>query len=345
MQLLRSIATVSIGLCASTLPAAAQSSPATEADEKAVWVTRAVQATRVEHHTFASAATATAVSYHLYVPAAYTAEPERRFPVVYWLHGSGGGLSGIAKVARRFDEAIAAGELPPLLVVFVNGLAEGMYVDWKDGSRPVESMIVKDLVPHIDASFRTLAAREGRLLDGFSMGGYGAARLGFKFPETFRAVSIVGAGPMQEELTRTPRANRARAESLLRRVYGGEQAHFRAVSPRTLATENAEVLARDSLVRIVIGDKDETYRNNVAFHEHLESLKIPHEWKVLPGVAHDPMAVVDALGAQNWTFYRAAFGAEREDATKPATDRAGESPPRVPTPAPASAAPAPKIGG
>ena len=83
-----------------------------------------------------------------------------------------------------------AGAAPACLVVFVNGLPSGMYVDWKDGSTPVESMIVKDLVPHIDATWRTIATREGRMLDGFSMGGYGAARLGFKHANLFRAVSI-----------------------------------------------------------------------------------------------------------------------------------------------------------
>lgn len=307
MQTIRwfTVVAMFIGAC---LSRAGAQTPASK--DSVEWVTRAVEGTRVEHRVFESAATGTAVSYHVYVPEAYMAQPERRFPVVYWLHGSGGGLGGIGKLARRFDEAIKAEKLPPVLVVFVNGLADGMYVDWKDGSRPVESMIVKDLVPHIDATFRTIGSREGRALDGFSMGGYGAARLGFKFPEVFRVVSIMGAGPMQEEFTNTPRASRKRAEDLLARVYGGEQAYFRAVSPRTLASERAEGIARGSVVRMVIGDKDETYRNNVAFHEHLESLKIPHGWTVLPGVKHDPMAVIDALGDENWTFYRKVFATE-----------------------------------
>ena len=56
------------------------------------WVTREVKAPRVSFHTFDSAAAKTKVSYHLYTPAAYdaAASKDRRFPVVYWLHGSGG---------------------------------------------------------------------------------------------------------------------------------------------------------------------------------------------------------------------------------------------------------------
>ena len=128
------------------------------------------------------------------LPAAYDREPQRRFPVVYWLHGSGGGLSGIPPLAAHFDAAIEAGKTPPFLVVFVNGLINGMYVDWRDGSVPLETVIIKELVPHIDATFRTIATREGRMLDGFSLGGYGAARLGFKHPELFRAVSMLVRG-------------------------------------------------------------------------------------------------------------------------------------------------------
>lgn len=273
------------------------------------WVTRTVSAHRVVHRTFQSAAAKTAVSYHLYLPAAYDREPGRRFPVVYWLHGSGGGLAGIPAVARHFDEAIQAGKTPPCLVVFVNGLEMGMYVDWSNGAAPVETVIVRDLVSHIDATYRTVAAREGRLLDGFSMGGYGAARFGFKYPEMFRAISIVGAGPLQETLTSTPRASRVRAEELLARVYGGSQARFRQEGPRTLAKADAMTISTGSLVRIVIGSSDETYENNAAFHEYLKSLNIHHDWIVLKGVGHDPEAVLKALGDANWSFYRKAFGA------------------------------------
>ena len=303
-------ATCALGVCQPDPDSASPTAVASTVPSTFEWVTREIKAPRVSFHIFDSAAAKTKVSYHLYTPAAYdaAASKDRRFPVVYWLHGSGGGLSGIPQVARHFDEAIAAGKTPPCLVVFVNGLVEGMYVDWKDGTAPLETVIVKNLMPHIDATYRTIATRDGRLLDGFSMGGYGAARLGFKFPEMFRAVSIVGAGPMQAELIQAPRAGRKRAAELLAKVYGGDQAYFRAVSPRTLAEQNAERITKGSLVRMIIGDKDETFENNRLFHEHLDSLKIPHTWTVLPGVAHDPMDVLRAMGDDNWAFYRAAFG-------------------------------------
>jgi poly(3-hydroxybutyrate) depolymerase len=295
-----------VSLCGAV--AAQEATAPGQPSAKIAWVTPEVQAPRVSFHTFESAAAKSPVSYHLYRPAAYARDAERRFPVVYWLHGSGGGLAGIPQVARHFDAAIEAQKLPPCLVVLVNGLVEGMYVDWKDGAAPLETVIVRELLPHIDQTYRTVSTRDGRVLDGYSMGGYGAARLGFKYPELFRGVSIMGGGPLQAELIQAPRAGRRRAAEVLQQVYGGDQEYFRSVSPRRIAEQNAAVISRSSVIRQVCGDQDETFAVNVEFHEHLQRLGIPHTWKVLEGVDHNPMATLEKLGDDNWSFYREVFG-------------------------------------
>ncbi|MFZ4650768.1 MAG: alpha/beta hydrolase-fold protein [Rubrivivax sp.] len=69
--------------------------------------------------------------------------------------------------------------------MFVNGLPARLWADSKDGASPVETVLIREVIPGVDRSFRTQASREGRILEGFSMGGYGAARLGFKHPELF----------------------------------------------------------------------------------------------------------------------------------------------------------------
>jgi poly(3-hydroxybutyrate) depolymerase len=285
--------------------------PQNSSDSKINWVTPEIKGPGVSFHTFDSVVAKSPISYHIYKPKGYDQETTRRFPVVYWLHGSGGGLQGIPRVASWFDAAIEAGKTPPCLIVFVNGLAEGMYVDWKDGSAPIETMIIKELLPLIDSSFRTIPTRENRILDGYSMGGYGAARLGFKYPELFKGISIMGGGPLQAELIQTPRAGRQRAAEILQKVYGGDQEYFKSVSPRQLAEVNAKTLRTDSVIRQVCGDQDETYSNNIAFHQHLEKLGIPHQWQILEGVDHNPMKTLDALADSNWLFYNSVFGASK----------------------------------
>ena len=79
-------------------------------------------------------------------------------------------------------EAMQKGDMPQCIVVFVQGLPIGWYNNSVDGTMPVEDVVIKDLIPHIDATFRTIASREGRGIDGMSMGGYGSLHLGFKYP-------------------------------------------------------------------------------------------------------------------------------------------------------------------
>lgn len=319
-------------LAAATLAFAARGAAPTAApatmdgpDYTSAWVTRAMTGPRVSHHVFASRYAGGNVSYHLYTPVAHDGDPAARFPVVYWLHGSGGGLPGIPQLARLFDEAIMSGRLPPVFVVFVNGLPNGMYLDWKDGSVRVESMIIRDLIPHIDATHRTIAERHGRLIEGFSMGGYGAARLGFSHPHLFAGVSLLGAGPMQPDFSRTPRAGPARREEIFDRVYGNDPAFFLQVSPWAIAERQAPLL-RGMPVRQAIGDRDETFANNRAFHERMESLGVAHEWTVVPGLGHDPVGLIRALGDRFWSFHRSALAKAAEAGSSGAPERDRSSP-------------------
>ena len=270
------------------------------------WVTPAVRAHRLQHRTFESAAARTTVSYHVYTPAIYDREIERRFPVIYWLHGSGGGVP--AGMVARLDSAIGAGKVPPMVVVFPNGLVNSMWVDWKNGRVPMETVVVRELLPHIDATFRTIATPAGRLIEGMSMGGYGAARLGFKFPNLFGSVSIISGGPLQEEFDvhKAPRASPLHAQAVLDSVFGGDPEYFKAQSPWRLAEQNADAVRR-LRIRQVVGEKDNVLENNRKLHDRLSRLNIPHTFTVAPGASHNLRQVLDALGERNWEFYRDAF--------------------------------------
>ncbi|MCC6139713.1 MAG: esterase family protein [Nitrospira sp.] len=283
-----------------------QAAPAGSSSE---WVTQAVSAPHLAQHRFYSAAAKAEVSVHVYVPEAYGADRARRFPAIYWLHGHGGGVKALPQVVAYFDHAMREGKIPPALVVFPNGMPESMWCNSKDGAVPMETVVIEEVVPYVDATWRTVASREGRLIEGFSMGGYGAARLGMKYPELFGAISMLGAGPMQMELTvaggpRNLAADRAR---IFQSVYGGDQAYFRALGPWALAGQQADALRGRSLVRIAVGDQDAMQGPNQDFAAHLSNLHIPHTVHIVPQVAHQPLRLLQALGSANWDFYRAAL--------------------------------------
>lgn len=276
------------------------------------WVTPAVQAVRVQQRLLRSAAIGTEVSYHLYTPKAYALEPDRRFPVLYWLHGTGSGISGIPTLARMFDDAIEEGRAPPMLIVFPNGLRTGMWCDAKDGSASIETMVVRELVAEIDAGYRTVGTREGRMIEGFSIGGYGAARLGFRYPDVFATVSMLSAGPLDQHLS-GPSASRAPLgrDRILREVYGGDIDYFRAQSPSALASDNRDAIRGRVRIRQRVGERDPLLQQNRELSAHLGAQGIDHDFAVVPGVGHEPSRLVEAMGEAFWRFYREAFAALR----------------------------------
>jgi pimeloyl-ACP methyl ester carboxylesterase len=273
------------------------------------WVTPPVQAPGVEYRVLASPAVGGNVSYHVWLPPQYASEPDRRFPVLVWLHGSGGGLAGIAPLAAVFDAAVRAGQLPPLIVVFPNGLPDGMWCDAASGLQPVESMLMQDLIPDVDARYRTLPVARARIVEGFSMGGYGAARLGLKYRERFAGFSMLGAGPMQldflaEGSNLVPLAERIR---ILNLVYGGSTAIFEAQSPWRIAEGLAPTWPTGVPIRIAIGAQDPTVPANRAFRDHLVSLGIARRYTEVPGVGHSTIPLIEAMGDAYFSFHREAL--------------------------------------
>jgi len=287
-------------LSAGALAAAPCQNPRAEASR---WITAPVTGVGLTQRIFHSNSAGTEVSYHVYVPPTYEAEPGRRFAVLYWLHGTGGGIARVPMIAARFDAAMKSGEMPPMIVVFPHGLPAGMWLDSKDGSTPIESILIKDLIPHVDACLRSVATREGRLLEGFSMGGYGVARLGFRYPQMFTAVLMLAAGPLQPELWSTPRASDEERGRLMKTVYGDDMGFFREQSPWSQAEQAVKAGAKLPRFRQIVGTADETYPANLEFHRHLKALGVEHEYVELSGVRHALPAIWAALGSDSWSFY------------------------------------------
>lgn len=280
-------------LSLTAFPAGAQQGRAPAgANEPPQWVREPIKAAHVQYHTFQSRYVNGPVSYLIYLPADYE-KGNRRYPVMYWLHGRGGAQTGIPGFADRLTAAIESGKAPAMIVVFVNGLPTGGYRDSKDGKQPVESVTIKELIPHIDTTYRTIAQRESRLVEGFSMGGSGAAKWGFKFPELFGAFSVFAGALLGSGAPRSPR------DPVLDLAPEDD--------PWMLADKNADKIKPDTPIRITVGSRDGLAKSNTAFHELLVKHNIRHEFAVIDGVAHTPWPLYDALGDKCWAFYYQAF--------------------------------------
>lgn len=131
----------------------------------------------------------------VYLPPQYGLEPERRFPVAYYLIGYGGW--GATKLLEekafeeplwaRLDRKMHSGELEPALVVFVDcftRLGGSQYRD-SPATGPYARHVVEEVVPLVDSRFRTTGSRDERALMGKSSGGYGALWLAMNHANVF----------------------------------------------------------------------------------------------------------------------------------------------------------------
>ena len=243
------------------------------------------------------------VSYQIYFPPGYATDHQKRYPVIYWLHGLNGDQRRGVGFTEKLDAAIKAGVAPAMIVVLANGMRDRFYCDAPDGSVPVETVIVKDLVAAVDQTHRTVARREARVIEGASMGGFGALYLGLKYPEVFGIVSSVMAG-IHDEASIAEMYPEA-----FQSVYGGSKAYFHDNSPWTLVEKHADALRGRTFIRLWIGGADLEWRRerNANFHWLLERLAIAHEYRVIPGVAHAFMPLYEKMGDANWAFYQRAL--------------------------------------
>ena len=168
-------------------------------------------------------------------------------------------------------------------------------------------VVVDDLLPEVDAQFRTLPEARARLVEGFSMGGYGAARFALLYPDRFGAGSTLGAGPLQLDfLVNDPNLQPIEVRRrILAEVYGNSPAVFEARSPWRLAEQHPP--APGYRLRQIIGTLDFTLGPNRDYHAHLDALGIAHNYIEVPNVGHFVPGIISTLGDAFWAFHREAL--------------------------------------
>lgn len=142
----------------------------------------------LSHHILKSKGMGHDVGYVVWTPPDYSEKVNKRYPVIYFLHGAGGNeTSDAGGFSSWVAKAIADGSLPSVLCVFPNGGMSGYRGD-------VEKMIIEELIAAIDKDYRTIAKPQSRALAGFSMGGSGSVYLSVMHPELFCAEGSMGGG-------------------------------------------------------------------------------------------------------------------------------------------------------
>ena len=146
----------------------------------------------------------------VYTPPGYDKNTKKRYPVLYLQHGGGENETGWSSQGRAnliMDNLIAEGKAKSFIIVMDNGTwsmsgprrSEGGTwppKGWADGFM---NTLLKDIIPMIDANYRTLANQKNRAMAGLSMGGMQTRVITLANPDVFSQVGMFSGGSFSEE--------------------------------------------------------------------------------------------------------------------------------------------------
>jgi S-formylglutathione hydrolase FrmB len=280
----------------------------------------------------------------VYLPPSYDLTPSRRYPVAFYLHGAWGGETDwIEKghIDRTMDSLVAAG-LPEMILVFPDG-DDGFYTTWnalnnlpacradRERKEPAETYcvpwpkydeyIARELVAHVDSTYRTLASREHRAIAGLSMGGYGAITLALRYPDVFAAAAshsgvlsprYAGPRPYASPTRYASSIDSIRARygpalwGFMEPVFGADTAGWRARDPIVYARHVLALGRPRPELFIDVGRDDFLLEQNRAFHADMTALRYPVRYAEWPGKHDWPYWTTHAAESLQWLAGRIA---------------------------------------
>jgi enterochelin esterase-like enzyme len=218
---------------------------------------------RLEMVSYDSKSVGTTRKMHVYTPPGYSTE--KRYPVLYLLHGIGGDETEWQRYAKPnilFDNLLAEGKITPMIVVMPNGRAQkddrarGNIFASAPAFAAFEQDLLKDVIPTIEARYSVQPNREHRALAGLSMGGGQSLNVGLAHLDTFAWVGAFSAAPNTN-------------------------------APAKLVPDPAVAKEKLRLLWLACGKRDGLIRISQGVHAYLKEKDIPHVWHV-DGNAHDP---------------------------------------------------------
>ena len=223
------------------------------------------------------------VDYRILYPVQYQYpdKREKRFPVIYLLHGVTGHSSDwlertrMALYATHYD----------LFIVMIEG-GNGWYTD--SASVPAdkyESYILQELIPEVEKRFRVSQERDGRAIAGLSMGGYGAVKFALKRPEMFAVAASMSGAFGAASWTQKDMPNSGPILDSILKTFGPVNSSTRTENDVFKLVRNvpAEQISSLPFFYLDCGTEDFLF----PFSRELAGLfverKIPHEYRQLPG--------------------------------------------------------------
>ncbi len=233
--------------------------------------------------------------YSIYLPEGYD-ETDRSYPVLYLLHGSGDDHTGwvqFGQVQHIADKAIAEGMAGPMIIVMPDAdTGRRGYFNVIEGGFNYEDFFFKELIPHIEKTYRVRSDRRYRAVAGLSMGGGGTIFYALHHPELFAAAAPLSASTGSWSIDQvTGRLSDDVKKKLTDKQI---QDYYNRHSIEGIiqnATEDDMKKIRSIRWYVSCGDDDFLSEGNSMMHIAFLKNKIPHEYRVKDG-------------AHTWTYWR-----------------------------------------
>lgn len=205
-------------------------------------------------------------------PSSYGTDKNKRFPVVYMLHGAGGSYSNwiikVPHIQQLADEY-------QMILVCPDGAVTSWYFDSPvDTTFKYETFVGTEVPAYIDVNYRTIADRKARAITGLSMGGHGGLFLAFRHADIYSACGSTSGALHVSVITQGYNVEKRLGDTAVNRKYWHDWSVVNVI----------DNYPKDSLAIIMdCGTEDRVLFMNRMVHEKMLKLKIPHDYTERPG--------------------------------------------------------------
>lgn len=236
-------------------------------------------------------------NFSVILPASYNKDTDRKYPVVYLLHGHGENdwewaNINVAMIREQIAKCVADGSAAEMIIVKPNATEYQSGYFNQEGWR-YEDYFFQELIPAVEKNFRCLTDKGHRAIGGLSMGGGGSFYYGVRHPEMFSsvyaisaAVGTFGSGPKGD----------VEASKAIKNANGqaAQEIFNSRVDLESLTPEQVEALKTVAWT-LDLGDDDFLFNSNVETYQQMKKLGIPIQFRVGEGT-HATYYWYDALG-------------------------------------------------
>jgi S-formylglutathione hydrolase FrmB len=251
---------------------------------------------RAECSVFKSQILGGPVRYCAYLPASFDQDKTRRYPVLYFLHGLGDNEQSLLNFGGWdvVSQLRSQGKVGDFVILAPSG-GHSFYINSVTGKVRYEDFLLKEFMPQMEKKYRATGTRATRGITGISMGGYGALRLAFKYPDQFAAVSAQMPALIGELPADISSGASGSAASLLGDVFGSplNRDFFTHNTVSYFArTDSAASLKRMKIYFNVGNNDDYGFEQGAQqLDQLLKARGVPHEFHIYPG-RHDAQFAV-----------------------------------------------------